>query len=450
MRLSVVTTPIQPGAMVTACAVAPLGICKLAGKVGVRLFAFGIRVTSRPTTVMTPPIMVIISTITRTFSKRSEGGRPGSIGVSDMASPFEDEDALDGAEMAYGADMGDDDEAGNRLVIVIGEDAAPRLDKALALAVPEQAALSRSRLMKMIDDGDVLRDGVAVTNPKTKVKQGEVYTLILAPAVDVATLPEDIPLTVIWEDGDLIVIDKPAGMVVHPAPGTPSGTLVNALLHHCGDTLSGIGGERRPGIVHRIDKDTTGLLVVAKSDRAHHGLAAQFEAHTVNRRYLAVVNGVPSAYDPRIRGLKGITFEAGGILKIATHLERHKTDRQRQAVVWNSGRHAVTRARVMEDFKGGAALMECWLETGRTHQIRVHMAYAGHGLVGDQTYGGKKKISPKLFGAEVAEMGNSFPRQALHAATLGFEHPVTGEMLEFTSPLPADLTGLLDALRRGA
>ena len=355
-----------------------------------------------------------------------------------MADPFEDEDAEDGAA------------EGNRLVIVIGEDAAPRLDKALAAAVPEAAALSRSRLMKMIDEGDVLRDGVAVTNPKTKVKPGEAYTLILAPAVDVATLPEDIPLNVIWEDGDLIVIDKPAGMVVHPAPGTPSGTLVNALLHHCGDTLSGIGGERRPGIVHRIDKDTTGLLVVAKSDRAHHGLAAQFEAHTVNRHYMAVVNGVPSAYDPRLRGLKGISFEAGGILKIATHLERHKTDRQRQAVVWHSGRHAVTRARVVEDFKGGAALVECWLETGRTHQIRVHMAYAGHGLIGDQTYGGKKKVSPKLFGPEVAELGNSFPRQALHAASLGFEHPVTGEMLEFTSPLPEDLQGLLGALRHGA
>src|SRR3989338_722257 len=333
------------------------------------------------------------------------------------------------------------------LTITIDEDAPARLDKALAAAVPEEAALSRSRLMKMIDEGDVLLDGVAVTDPKTKVKAGQAYTLRLAPAVDVETLAEDIPLSVIWEDGDLIVIDKPAGMVVHPAPGTPSGTLVNALLHHCGDTLSGIGGERRPGIVHRIDKDTTGLLVVAKSDRAHHGLAAQFEAHTVNRHYLAVVNGVPSAYDPRLRALKGISFEAGGILKIAPHLERHKTARQRQAVVWNSGRHAVTRARVVEDFRGGAALMECWLETGRTHQIRVHMAYAGHGLIGDQTYGGKKKVSPKLFGAPVAEIGNSFPRQALHAATLGFEHPVTGEMLEFSSPLPADLEGLIEALR---
>ena len=332
------------------------------------------------------------------------------------------------------------------LTVVIGEDAPARLDKALAQAVPEAAALSRSRLMKMIDEGDVFRDGQAVTDPKTKVAEGQSYVLRLAPVADLETLAEDIPISVIWEDGDLIVIDKPAGMVVHPAPGTPSGTLVNALLAHCGDTLSGIGGMRRPGIVHRIDKDTTGLLVVAKSDRAHHGLAAQFEAHTVNRHYLAVVHGVPSAHDPRLRGLRGVSFEAGGILKIATGLARHKTDRQRQAVVWEQGRHAVTRARVIEDFKGAASLVECWLETGRTHQIRVHMSYAGHGLLGDQTYGGKRKLAPKLFG-DAAETGNGFPRQALHAASLGFEHPVTGEMLDFTSPLPADLAGLLAALR---
>lgn len=334
----------------------------------------------------------------------------------------------------------------NSLTVVIGEDAPVRLDKALAQAVPEAAALSRSRLMKMIDEGDVFFDGVAVTDPKTKVAEGQEFVLRLAPVADVETLAEDIPLSVIWEDGDLIVIDKPAGMVVHPAPGTPSGTLVNALLAHCGDTLSGIGGERRPGIVHRIDKDTTGLLVVAKSDRAHHGLAAQFEAHTVNRHYLAVVHGVPSAHDPRLRGLRGVAFEAGGILKIATGLARHKTDRQRQAVVWEQGRHAVTRARVIEDFRGAASLVECWLETGRTHQIRVHMSYAGHGLLGDQTYGGKRRLPPKLFG-DAAEIGNAFPRQALHAASLGFEHPVTGEMLAFTSPLPEDLAGLLAALR---
>ena len=332
------------------------------------------------------------------------------------------------------------------LALTVPQDVSGRLDKALAQLVPAEAALSRSRLMRMIADGAVTRDGQAVTDPKARVAEGQVYTLRLDPAVAIETLPEAIPLTVVFEDADLIVIDKPAGMVVHPAPGSPTGTLVNALLAHCGDTLSGIGGVLRPGIVHRIDKDTTGLLVVAKSDRAHHGLAAQFEAHSVTRRYLAVVHGVPSAHDPRIRGLRGVSFAAGGILKIATHLARHKTDRQRQAVVWDQGRHAVTRTRTVEDFNTGAALVECWLETGRTHQIRVHLAYVGHGLVGDQTYGGKKRLSPKLFGP-AADLGNAFPRQALHAASLGFDHPVTGARLEFHAALPPDLQGLLDALR---
>jgi 23S rRNA pseudouridine1911/1915/1917 synthase len=340
----------------------------------------------------------------------------------------------------------DDDTDPEMLRLTIGADAPPRLDKALAALVPEGAALSRTRLMRMIAEGAVWLEGVAVTDPKARVVEGQVYALRLDPAVEVETLAEDIPLTIVHEDADLIVIDKPAGMVVHPAPGSPSGTLVNALLAHCADTLSGIGGERRPGIVHRIDKDTTGLLVVAKSDRAHHGLAAQFEDHSVNRRYLAVVHGVPQAGDPRIRGLRGVSFEAGGILKIATHLARHKTDRQRQAVVWDQGRHAVTRVRLVETFGDGAALVECWLETGRTHQIRVHMAYVGHGLLGDQTYGGKKRLSPKQFG-DAADLGNAFPRQALHAATLGFIHPVTAEALEFSSPLPQDLADLLAALR---
>ncbi len=346
--------------------------------------------------------------------------------------------------MAFLSDSDDEEDAGF-LQVCVGDTPPERLDKALAAAVPEDAALSRTRLMKMIAEGDVLLAGVAVIDPKAKVRPGEVYALRLAPAVTVETMPENIPLTVIWEDGDLIVIDKPAGMVVHPAPGSPSGTLVNALLHHCGDTLSGIGGERRPGIVHRIDKDTTGLLVVAKSDRAHHGLAAQFEAHSVNRHYLAVVNGVPSAYDPRLRGLRGVTFEAGAILRIATHLARHKTDRQRQAVVWDQGRHAITRAHVVEEFQNSAALVECWLETGRTHQIRAHLSYGGHGLIGDQTYGGKRRLPEKVFGA-AAEVANLFPRQALHAASLGFEHPLTGQQLSFTSPLPPDMADLLAAL----
>jgi 23S rRNA pseudouridine1911/1915/1917 synthase len=333
--------------------------------------------------------------------------------------------------------------------IVIGADAPDRLDKALARFAPDAAALSRSRLAKLLNDGAVSRDGLVVTDAKAKIAEGDVFLVTVGPAQEVTTPAEPIALSVVWEDQDLIVIDKPAGMVVHPAPGSRSGTLVNALLHHCGEALSGVGGERRPGIVHRIDKDTAGLLVVAKSDRAHHGLAAQFARHDVERRYLALVHGVPDQNDPRLHGVKGVSFEAGGILKITTQLARHKTDRQRQAVLFHGGRHAVTRARVVETFGTPpvAALVECWLETGRTHQIRVHMAHAGHGLVGDQTYGGRRKLSPRAVGASAATMAETFPRQALHAATLGFRHPVTGEGLRFESPLPADFSGLLMALR---
>jgi 23S rRNA pseudouridine1911/1915/1917 synthase len=337
----------------------------------------------------------------------------------------------------------EDDEPGT-LTVTIGEGAPARLDKALAAAVPEDAALSRSRLARMIAGGAVSRGGIPVTDLKARVAAGEVFTLRFDPAEAIATLPEAIPLAIVWEDPDLVVVDKPVGMVVHPAPGTPNGTLVNALLHHCGPGLSGIGGARRPGIVHRIDKDTSGLLVVAKTDRAHHGLARQFEEHTVTRRYLAVVHGVPQAGDPRLRGLRGVAVEAGGVIRIATNLARHRTDRQRQAVVWEEGRHAVTRVRVVEPFADQAALVECWLETGRTHQIRVHLAYAGHGLVGDQVYGGRRKVAGKAAGANAA---NLFPRQALHAATLGFDHPVTGARLEFTAPLPEDMAGLIGALR---
>lgn len=335
------------------------------------------------------------------------------------------------------------------LIVTIGEDPPERLDKALARDVPEQAALSRSRLARMIAEGAVTLDGRAVTDPKAKVAEGQDYALTLEPAAEVDTLPEDIPLTVLWEDDDLIVIDKPAGLVVHPAPGSWTGTLVNALLHHFGGNLSGVGGERRPGIVHRIDKETSGLLVVAKSDRAHHGLAAQFEAHSVTRRYLAVTHGVPDAADPRLRGVAGLGFEPGGIIVIRTHLARHRTDRQRQAVCAEGvGRHAVTRARVLEPFgrPPAAALVECWLETGRTHQIRVHLAHAGHGLIGDPVYGGRRKLATRAVGEAGVAAVTGFARQALHAATLGFDHPVTGERLDFVSELPEDMTALIAAL----
>ncbi|TMM55075.1 RluA family pseudouridine synthase [Sulfitobacter sabulilitoris] len=336
-----------------------------------------------------------------------------------------------------------------RITFEIADAPPPRLDKALARDVPESAALSRTRLGRLIADGAVAVDGVVVQDAKARVEPGARIDVTVEEAQDSHILPQDIPLEVVFEDLDLIVVNKPAGMVVHPAPGTPDGTLVNALLAHCGDDLSGVGGMKRPGIVHRIDKDTSGLLVVAKSDAAHHGLASQFEAHSVERYYQALVYGVPDANDPRLRGIRGTSFEPGNILKLTTHLARHKTDRQRQAVLFQGGRHAITRARTIERFGTPAvlALMECWLETGRTHQIRVHMAHAGHGLVGDPVYGGKRKLAAKALPEVSAEAVRAFPRQALHAAVLGFDHPVTGDPVRFEAPLPRDMADLLDALR---
>jgi len=325
----------------------------------------------------------------------------------------------------------------------------PRLDKALSRDVPAEENLSRTRLTRLIDEGAVLIDGVQTRDPKARVAEGASVTITVADAEDSHIGPEDIPLDVVYEDDDLIVINKPAGMVVHPAPGSPNGTLVNALLHHCGEDLSGVGGVKRPGIVHRIDKETSGLLVVAKSDAAHHGLAAQFEAHSVERYYRAICYGVPDANDPRLRGVKGVSFEPGNIMRLTTQLARHKTDRQRQAVLFHGGRHAVTRARVVETFgqPAGLALIECWLETGRTHQIRVHMAHAGHGLVGDPVYGGKRKLAAKAFSALTSDAVRAFPRQALHAAVLGFEHPVSGQNLRFEAELPQDMQKLIAQLQ---
>lgn len=335
------------------------------------------------------------------------------------------------------------------LEVVIGANPPDRLDKALARDVPEEAALSRSRLARMIAEGAVRRAGQPVTDTKAKVAEGDVLELVLEAPEELEAQPEAIALEVVYEDGDLIVVNKPAGMVVHPAPGTPRGTLVNALLHHCGDSLSGIGGAKRPGIVHRIDKDTSGLLVVAKNDRAHHGLAAQFERHSAERRYLALVHGVPDAGDPRLKGVRGVSFEPGGVLKITTRLDRHRADRQRQAVYFDRGRHAVTRARVIESFghPPQVALLECRLETGRTHQIRVHMAHAGHALVGDPVYGGRRKASASALPPGASDALAAFGRQALHAASLGFEHPVSGAALSFEAPLPGDMAALIAALR---
>ncbi|MFN0115167.1 MAG: RluA family pseudouridine synthase [Paracoccaceae bacterium] len=337
-----------------------------------------------------------------------------------------------------------------RLSLVIGADPPGRLDKALARDAPAEWDLSRSRLTRLIAGGAVSRGGKPVTDPKAAVAAGDRLEIALPPPAEARDAPEDIPLDVVFEDDDLIVIDKPAGLVVHPAPGSAGGTLVNALLAHCGDRLSGVGGARRPGIVHRIDKDTSGLIVVAKSDRAHHGLAAQFERHDVGRHYAAIVHGTPNPGDPRLMGLTGVSAEAGGVIRIATQIGRHRSDRQRQAVLAAGGRHAVTRFRVTEALgpaPAAAALVDCWLETGRTHQIRVHLSHAGHALIGDPAYGGHRRLSPKAHGAAEAA---AFPRQALHAATLGFRHPVSGEALSFSAPLPDDMARLAEALRGSA
>lgn len=312
--------------------------------------------------------------------------------------------------------------------------------------------MSRTRIARLIADGDVTGPSGIITDPKARAVAGEVYQLRIGAPAPVETLPEAIPLTIAYEDAELIVIDKPAGMVVHPAPGNTSGTLVNALLAHCAGSLSGIGGEARPGIVHRIDKDTSGLLVAAKTDRAHHALARQFEDHSAARRYLAVAHGVIDAGDARLRGLPGVSFEPGGVLRITTRLGRHPGDRQRQAVSFTQGRHAVTRARLIESFGAppAAMLVECRLETGRTHQIRVHLAHCGLGLVGDQVYGGARKPSARALGPVAASALVTFPRQALHAAHLGFRHPITAEWLAFDSPLPDDMTQLIAALGTGS
>ena len=316
--------------------------------------------------------------------------------------------------------------------------------------MPEDAALSRTRLARLIAEGAVSRAGALLSNPKQAVAEGDEIMIAVPEAVSYDVVAQDIPLTILHEDADLIVIDKRAGMVVHPAPGTPDGTLVNALLHHFGADLSGVGGEKRPGIVHRIDKDTSGLLVVAKSDKAHHGLAKQFEKHTARRAYLAVVHGVPDPGDPRLMGTRGVSAEPGGGIVITSGLARHKTDRQRQAVYFDGqGRHAITRGRVLERFGTPpcVALVECRLETGRTHQIRVHMAHAGHALVGDSVYGGRRRAPARALSPAALAAVQGFDRQALHAAELGFVHPVSGAAMLFESPLPNDMQHLLNALR---
>jgi 23S rRNA pseudouridine1911/1915/1917 synthase len=299
-----------------------------------------------------------------------------------------------------------------------------RLDKALA----DVSELSRERIKGLIAEGKVEVAGQVATSASAKVQANSSYFIHLPPPSDPQALPQDIPIEVIYEDEHLIVVDKPAGMVVHPAAGNPDGTLVNALLHHCqksgGSQLSGIGGVARPGIVHRIDKDTSGLLVVAKSDVAHEGLAKQFADHSLERAYLAVCGGHPSPPSGTVNARLG----------------RSDRDRKKMAILPDDssrGKHAITHYRTLERLDH-CSLIECRLETGRTHQVRVHLASIGHALIGDPVYG----RTPAALRPVIKALG--FERQALHAARLGFIHPVTGNALSFASELPGDMRELID------
>ena len=326
----------------------------------------------------------------------------------------------------------DDDElpVGEILALTLTTDqAGGRLDKTLAEHLP---ALSRARIQALMAAGLVRRAGQALTDTSAKAQAGD-YELLIPPPEAAEPQAEAIALSVLYEDAHLIVVDKPAGMAVHPAPGTPNGTLVNALLHHCGSSLSGIGGVARPGIVHRIDKETSGIVVVAKSDAAHQGLSALFAAHDIDRVYVALVRGAPSP--PRAT--------------IATRIGRSATDRKKMAVLTSGGREAVTHYATRTVFGGQkkpqAARLDCTLETGRTHQIRVHLASRGSPCLGDPVYGS----GPPTPAVREAMAQAGLTRQALHAAVLGFVHPVTGEALRFESPLPPDmarLEALLSAL----
>ena len=298
------------------------------------------------------------------------------------------------------------------------------MDRMLADALPD---VSRNRIKALITGGSVAQAGARVSEPSRRVKPGETFEVRIPEAAPARPIAQPIPLAIVFEDEHLIVVDKPAGLVVHPAAGNPDRTLVNALLAHCGDSLSGIGGVARPGIVHRIDKDTSGLLVAAKNDAAHASLARQFAEHSLERAYQAVCWGAPSPKEGTITG----------------NIGRNPRNRKKMSVIARGGKEAVTHYRVLRTVNRWASLVECRLETGRTHQIRVHLSARGHPIIGDPLYGraGRRRLDGvgEGFGNAVSELG----RQALHACVLGFEHPKTGEFLRFRSDLPGDIKALL-------
>ena len=334
--------------------------------------------------------------------------------LNEAASRIQDEEGLESFRVAVGEN----------------EDGL-RLDKALALLCPQ---FSRTRLKNLVENGDCLVNDVTVKTASGKVKQGDHIFLSLPPLEDTLPQPEKIPLDIVYEDSALIVINKPAGMVVHPAIGNETGTLVNALLYHCGDTLSGINGVRRPGIVHRLDKETTGLMLAAKTDHAHHHLSAQLQDRSLSRVYSALVYGVP--------------FPEKGKIEFA--IGRHQTNRLKMGVV-KGGRDALTYYNVIEKFRDALSLVECRLATGRTHQIRVHFEKIKHPLIGDPLYGIQQTATRAImrkndYEEEAVTEVLDFPRQALHAREISFIHPDTEKLMSFCSDLPADIKSLLTKL----
>ena len=322
-------------------------------------------------------------------------------------------------------DEPDDSRAGSMMATVLPEDAGERLDLVLARHFPD---LSRARLQALIGEGRLSLDGAVIADGKHKARPGD-YRLSVPAPVGARPEPQDLPLDVLFEDAHLIVINKAAGMAAHPAPGTRDGTLVNALLFHCGASLSGIGGVLRPGIVHRLDKETSGVMVVAKTDVAHRSLSELFSRHDIDREYRAIVRGAPK----HVSGT------------VTSQIGRSHHDRKKMAVLRQGGRQAITHYRVDEVFGAArplAALLTCRLETGRTHQIRVHMAHLGCPCLGDPVYG--SGAAARDVQEIVRELG--FTRQALHAGLLGFVHPVTGEKLRFKAPMPGDMQDLVEAL----
>jgi 23S rRNA pseudouridine1911/1915/1917 synthase len=314
-------------------------------------------------------------------------------------------------------------------VTATAADAGQRVDRFIAEAI---GTMSRSRVKTLIDESRLRSESGLVTQPAEPVRAGAVYTLDIPPPVPATPQPQAIPFTILYEDDDLIVLDKPAGLVVHPAPGNLDGTLVNALLAHCGPGFTGIGAERRPGIVHRLDKDTSGVMVVAKTQLANDALTKAFATRDLERSYVALSWGLPVPPAGEIEGAIG----------------RDKRDRKRMALVQHGGKAALTRYRTLRAWGTSLALLECWLATGRTHQIRVHLSASGHPVVGDPLYIRRVPSAAKTMEQPLRGELLDFPRQALHAASLGFAHPRTGRTLSFQAPVPADMAALINHIDR--